>query len=506
MGVRGRPHRRRFLTPQEFADRYGPAAGEEGPLRFVQEVLGARPDPWQEDGLRAYGRKVRKIVLGACHNPGKTAFLAWCALYQLYCRFPQKSVVTAPTGSQLFDAFFTEFKIWHGKMPAELQAMIEIKGDSIELCATPEVRKDSWVSIRTARPENPEAMQGVHREDGSVLLMVDEGSGVHDKIYESGKGSMAGRQVTTIISSNPVRSTGYFHGAMTQFNGWHRIHVTGDPEDEIGPNAHYDGCTSYFSGRVNPEFVADIIDEYGKESNAYRVRVQGLFPKADDDTIIPFESVETALTRDVKPNLAHSTVWGVDVGLTGDLSAIAKRRGHELLEKIKTRAQLKDTMLVVGFVKSEWDMTPEWLRPTDICVDFLGLGAGVANRLRELGLPARAINVSENSSLDPERFKNLRTELWFSARDWFMSNECKLPGGEARDQRLERELTAQRYKIMNSSGQVIAMPKDEMRKSLKRSPDRADAFILTFAANALTALHGRPKWGSALKREIKGIV
>lgn len=480
---------------QDFHARYGPAAGEPGPERFVREQFKAEPDPWQVDGLRAFGRGERKISIVACHNPGKTAFMSWCAIIQILTRFPQKTVVTAPTGSQLFDAFFTEFKIWLGKLPPELQALVEVKSDIIELCATKDTRKDSFISIRTARPENPEAMQGVHREDGYVLLLVDEGSGVHDRIYESGKGSMAGKRVTTIISSNPVKSTGYFHGTQTAFTGWHRIHITGDPDDELGPG-------SYFSGRVNPEFVKDIIDEYGKDSNAYRVRVQGLFPRADDDTIIPFEAVEQSLVRDVRPNLYAPIVWGVDVGISGDLSALAKRRGHELLEPIKTKADLNDTMLVVGWVKSEWDATPTEERPEDICVDFLGIGAGVAHRLREMGLPARAINVAENPALNGERFRNLRTELWYSARDWFMSRECRMP----RDKYLERELTAQRYKIIDSSGKVWALPKSEMRKVIRRSPDRADAFMLTFASTATSALHGRPKWNAPLKRGIKGIV
>ena len=138
-------------------------------------------------------------------------------------------------------------------------------------------------------------------------------------------------------------------------------------------------------------------------------------------------------------------------------------------------------------------------------MDVIGLGAGVADRLRELDLPARGINVSENPALDPLRYKNLRTELFFTARDWFGKRDCKIP----RDEKFQQEITAQKYKIMDSSGQVLALPKEKMKQYIhpRRSPDRADAFTLTFAGNASIALHGASRrWKEPLKRNLRGIV
>ena len=54
--------------------------------------------------------------------------------------------------------------------------------------------------------------------------------------------------------------------------------------------------------RVNSEDVErahghinDIIARYGRDSNAYRVRVLGEFPTADDEAVIPLELVEAAV-------------------------------------------------------------------------------------------------------------------------------------------------------------------------------------------------------------------
>src|SRR5258705_255257 len=58
--------------------------------------------------------------------------------------------------------------------------------------------------------------------------------------------------------------------------------------------------------------IRDVINTYGKDSNRYRVRVAGLFPTHDDDTVIPLELVEAAVNRKVTP-LAYWPIWGVDV-------------------------------------------------------------------------------------------------------------------------------------------------------------------------------------------------
>lgn len=466
---------------EQFMLRYGPPAGEDGPIRFVQEVFGVTPDPWQEVMLRAYGRGDRKITVAACHGPGKTACAAWCAAHQLVCRFPQVIGVTAPTVTQMYDAFYKELKIWLKKLPPALYALLDIKAERIELVGN---RESSFLSAKTAKAEQPEALAGLHCEGGFVLLIVDEASGVPESIFEAATGSMSGEHVTMMLLGNPIRTTGYFFNSHTSSLGWTRIHITAVAEE------HYDPGT-YFSARPGPLFVQQVVEEFGFDTNPYRVRVLGLFPRSDHDTIIPFEWVEAATVRDIRPNPGAAIVWGVDVARgSGDLSTLCKRQQNRVLEPIRFKSDLNDTMLVVGWVKAEWDMTPLGERPIEICVDVIGLGAGVVDRLREQHLPCRGVNVAESPALDGSRFRNLRTELWFAMRDWFGKRDCWIP----KDDKLVKELTAQKYKALDSSGMVIATPKDMMRKVIKRSPDRADAFGLTFATTATGAMYGQQQW------------
>ena len=72
----------------------------------------------------------------------------------------------------------------------------------------------------------------------------------------------------------------------------------------------------------------------------------------------------------------------------------------------------------------------------EILVDSIGLGSGVVDRLREIGLPVRGVNVAEAPSMG-ETYLNLRSGLWFKTKAWFEDRACKLP----KDDQLVAELT-----------------------------------------------------------------
>lgn len=468
-------------------------------IRFVEEVLGATPQPWQREVLTAYNSRVRRISVRSGHGVGKTTVLAWLMVHHQLFFFPQKTVVTAPTAQQLWDALWAEYKTWVTKLPTVIGELLEMKADRCEYIPAPSA---SFVSARTSRAEQPEALQGVHSD--FVLLIGDEASGIPEAVFEAAAGSMSGHNAITVLAGNPVRGQGFFfdtHGKLagdgTNGTWWTRKVPCAE------------------SNYVTADFAPDMARRYGEHSNAYRVRVLGEFPVSDDDTIIPFESVESAFDRDIVVPKTAVVIWGVDCARFGnDRSTLAKRQTRQLMEPILIWHKL-DTMEVAGRVKKEWDETPQWLRPVEINVDAIGIGAGVADRLRELGLPARAINVSEvPSAQNADKYDRLRTELWFKMKEWFAGRDVKLPGyyktnrDKDRDDLVE-ELTKPKYKFLPGSSKIKAESKDEMRKRGMVSPDLADAFALTFASDAITLAQGRAgstSWRQKLSRPLKGIV
>ena len=139
-------------------------------------------------------------------------------------------------------------------------------------------------------------------------------------------------------------------------------------------------------------------------------------------------------------------------------------------------------MQLTGAIKAEYDTSMD--KPQEIFVDAIGLGAGVADRLRELGLPAYAINVSESPAMGTT-YLNLRAELWYKARGWLEGRDTRLP----KDDRLRSELTTLRY-TYTSSGKIKIESKQDLKRRGVSSPDAADACVLTFASDAGTAIGG----------------
>lgn len=458
---------------EEFVAEY-----RDDPVKFVVEVLGAKPLPYQAEFLQAIANGERKMSVRSGHGTGKSTSASWAMLWYVLLRFPNKVVVTAPTSKQLFDALFAELERWINQLPKQLQPMLTVKSDKVELTAAP---SEAFISARTSRAETPEALAGVHSEN--VMLVVDEASGVPEKVFEAASGSMSGHNATTILLSNPTRSSGTFFESQTRLAGswWTRRWSCVD------------------SPLVSEEFVDEMRMRYGEDSNAFRIRVLGEFPLADDDTIIPFHLVESAMHRDIETDELATTVWGLDVARFGsDKTALAKKKGNVITEV--SSWQGLDLMQTVGRVKAEYDGLPISLRPAEILVDVIGMGGGVVDRLRELGLPVRGINVGESPSMG-DTYTNLRAELWFKMRGWLEQRGAKLPKNE----QLIAELTSIRYSFV-SSGKMKAESKDEMRKRGLASPDLADAVCLTLASDAATAMGGKTsKWGQPLRRGLKGI-
>jgi hypothetical protein len=447
---------------------------------FVREVLGVDPDPWQIEFLEAISRGERKISVRSGHGVGKSTVASWAMIWYMLTRGPAKIVVTAPTSSQLYDALFAELKRWVKELPNAWGDRLEVKTDRIEMRAAPQ---ESFISARTSRAEQPEALQGVHSDH--VMLVADEASGIPESVFEAAAGSMSGHNAVTILLGNPTKSSGFF------FDTHNRL------KDEWWTRR----VSCYDSKRVSDAYIKDMASRYGEESNAFRVRVLGEFPRTDDDTLIGVELVDSAFHRDVETT-DTPTVWGLDVARFGtDATALAKRKGNAVTEIRKWRGL--DLMQTTGAVVAEYEAMKPEDRPVEILVDSIGLGAGVVDRLRELNMPARGINVAESPAMGTI-YVNLRAELWGKMKAWLEKRDCKIP----KDESLLAELVSPRYSF-NSNGKMKLESKDEMRKRGIGSPDMADALALTFASDAGTALYGKAynsQWGKPIKRNLRAVV
>lgn len=425
-------------------------ASKSNPLLFVTDVLGLDPYDWQADALTAFGTHDR-LSIRAGHGVGKTAYLAWVILCFMFTRPRFKIPITANSQDQLRDIVWPEIRKQAQFLPGELREQLVIDAERIRRKSAPD---SAFATARTASKDNPEALQGFHEDN--LLFCIEEASGIPDIVFEIGLGALSTPGAKLVMLGNPTRTDGYFYDSHTKLRD------------------------KFWTARVNSEdvpnargHIEDIIQKYGRESNAYRIRVLGEFPEEGDDKVIPLSLLEAAIKRDVKPIRSLAPVWGLDVARFGDdATALAKRRANVLLESVKIKRGY-DTMQTVGWIRDEWGETAYDERPSEILVDVIGVGAGVVDRLRELGLPVRGINVGE-SAASKDRYMRLRDELWFRGREWLEARDCKIPDDPA----LIAELTCPKYKIM-PNGRIKVDGKDELKADGFPSPDRADAFLLT---------------------------
>lgn len=218
----------------------------------------------------------------------------------------------------------------------------------------------------------------------------------------------------------------------------------------------------------------------------YPNSVDDAFAVPSYDKLIDPLKLKAAIGRDIEPTNVRP-IWGVDCGRFGDDSnALAKRQGNVMLAPVK-RWGKADTMTTVGRIVAEFEDTPQEDRPSDIIVDAIGIGAGVADRLREVfkengwdkgdyACKIVDVNVGEGAS-EREQYHRLRDELWDLSRAW-----CEDPSTRfADDPATQMELIAVTF-TYTSAGKKQIESKDELKKPgrLGRSPDGADALNNTF--------------------------
>lgn len=451
------------------------------PLRFVVEAIGVNPTNQQGMALKELGRmyeaKMRRsaggdlsdsqkalsnkigISIRSGHGTGKDAFLAWVYIWLLTCFPGARGLVTAPTQHQLHDVLWSEMRKWVRKSVAQLHQYIEVQS---EKAYRKDKVSDSFVVNRTARvtgspEEQAETLAGMHGD--YMVLAVDEASGVEDGVFRPLMGAMTGKFNMAIMISNPTRNTGFFYQSHNvDRKHWVSMHWSCEDSD----------MDLALGNKAMSAYVERTRDKYGADSNFYRMRVQGEFPRAEPDALIPLDLIEAAVERNIVEDPRMGLVLGVDVAWQGDDQSVLLFRRGMVVEKILAYRNVEPRMLanMVAGAISEMKVAMTY-------VDSIGIGAGVVSMLRELRRGVQAVNVSE-SAPSKDRFVRLRDELWWRVRERFESRMIKIP----KDDELIGELAGIKFK-RETNGKIKVESKEDMRKRGLASPNKADALMMT---------------------------
>ena len=425
------------------------------------------PDNWQRDILGLIGEKLKsgastddafkeaiKIAVASGHGIGKSALVAWIILWAMSTCPDTKGVVTANTENQLRTKTWAELAKWH---------RLCICGHWFDCTATALISKEpghekTWRVDSIAWSErNTEAFAGLHNKGRRVLIVFDEASAIPDVIWEVSEGALTDEdtEIVWCAFGNPTRNTGRFRECFGKFR--HRWETR--------------KIDSRTAKMTNKEQIAAWVSDFGEDSDFVKVRVRGEFPSAGTAQFIPAELAQCARGRHLDEQAyKHSAkVMALDVArFGGDSSVLTKRQGLYCAPQRIWRGV--DLMALVGAVAQE---IRDW-KPEAVFIDGVGVGAGVVDRLRELGFSVTDAQAGARA-IDAKKYANRRAEMWAGMREWLAN------GGIPEDQELFDDLTGLEYGF-TSSGALLLEKKEDMKKRGLSSPDRADSLALTFYA------------------------
>jgi hypothetical protein len=452
-------------------------ACRQDPLKFVlfafpwgEGELKDSPGPrdWQRDILNQIGLRLKagesparaiRIAVASGHGVGKSALVAWLILWALSTRIDTKVVVTANTGIQLATKTWPELLTWHRRsINADWWTATATALASVEPGHERTWRADAIPWSET----NTEAFAGLHNQHRRILLVFDEASAIDDRIWDVAEGALTDEsaEILWTVFGNYTRNTGRFHETFgVQKHRW----LTRQIDSRLVEG-------------INKTQIQEWVDDYGEDSDFVRVRVRGVAPRSGTTQFISSESIAQASKRLPLYSPYEPLIVGVDVARFGeDESVIQVRRGRDARTVPAVRFQGIDTMQLVGHITSV--ISSLGGRVDALFVDETGVGGGVIDRLRQLGLQPIGVNNggSADCPIDGVMVANKGAECWARMREWLNTG-----GSIADDADLTTQLEGRQYGF-NAHNEIVLESKKDMKKRGLASPDRADALALTMA-------------------------
>ncbi len=428
------------------------------------------PEPWQRDvlerirdGLSPHNAVMEAIASG--HGVGKSALVSWIILWGLTTHPDTKGVVTANTEVQLRTKTWAELAKWfrlfncRDEFKMEATSLANIHPDHIK----------TWrVDMIAWSERNPEAFAGLHNQGRRVFMIYDEASSIPDIIWETSEGFLSDENTERLwlVCGNPTRSTGRFRGCFDD-DRWHTTQV--------------DAREVSFTNKAQFQTWAR---HYGDDSDFFRVRVKGVFPRIGNLEFIPAYAVAEARQREAESHQFDPLCIGVDVARFGDdETVLLVRKGRDARSIPAIRLRGLDTMGVAARVVE----LANGLRADAVFIDGGGVGGGVVDRCRQLRLTVFDVQFGAKSERNDilsqgEAYANKRAEMWGAMRAWLVTG-----GGAIEDTAtLAEQLVSPTYGF-NARDEIQLERKEDIKKRLRAegkewtSPDWADALALTFA-------------------------
>jgi len=444
------------------------------------------PDVWQCMYLDKLGEEIRKrgfnplrpsavdpvqMATASGHGIGKGGLTSMLSCFLLDTRPGAKGIVTANTSNQLRTKTFAEIVKWrrlsvtsHWWDLSSSDMYVRSKKhkpgtcNKAGECSCPE----NWrLDGITWRKEQSEAFAGLHAASSSPFYIFDEGSAVHDVIYEVSQGGMTDGEGFFFLFGNPTRNKGAFFDAFHK-NKHRWLTQQIDSRDCALPNKRK---------------IKEWLDDFGEDSDFFRVRARGVFPRSGVRQLIASDDVYFSMSRELPSVNNHVMVLGVDCAWSGSCESVIQPRMGDDARTFERRVfrGIDPTQLASEVAAYANELRARGVPPAMIFVDAGGLGGGTYSRLLELGYPVYPVYFGDRKSCDTKQFKQKDAEMWWRMGEWLKADGCL-----DKDETLSDQLTHREYSYTGAM-QVVLQTKDSMEEESVGSPDRGDALACTFA-------------------------
>jgi hypothetical protein len=446
----------------------------DSPVAWAHDCLNVRLAGYQGEILDAVPRERRVAVRGP-HGLGKSfsgaILVNWFATTRDLMGKDWKIITTASAWRHLEVYLWPEIHKWAGRIDftALGRAPFNPRTELLDLRL-----KLNHGAATAVASNQPERIEGAHAEE--LLYLLDEAKIVPPATWDSIEGAFSNAGPDTadnayaFAMSTPGAPSGRFydiHRRAPGYEDWWTRHVT--LEEAVA------------AGRISRTWADQRASQWGRDSAVFHNRVLGEFHASDEDAVIPLAWLEAAIERwhewdrAGRPSPGGPLWTGVDVGRGGDETVLAARDGWAITLEGHRR---RDTMATVGMIQG---------RDGRAIVDVIGLGAGVYDRLRELGARPLAYTGSGKAQARDRSgkfgFANVRSAAYWHLRELLdpaYEPSLALPP----DDLMISDLTTPTWAVTTGLPPKIQVEtKDKVVDRLGRSPDRGDAVAMAMWAD-----------------------
>lgn len=408
-------------------------------------------------GKDSFNAMLRWISVRSGHGIGKTGSMCVIALHFLWC-FPGAQIgMTSNSEQQVEDIFMKEFYRWKDRLPLFMAQLLIQTSDHIRM----EESEDWFLRAQVGRADKPEALAGLHGE--FVLILVDEASGVDDKVFEVMRGALTGDNFIVMEYSNPTRNEGEFFESQKEGSQFTKL-----------------AFSSRQSPIVKPGYIGDMETRYppngAETSDEVKIRVDGEFAGVndmDDRGWMPLFANMNALFEPENMQIIRRPIITIDpAGAGKDRSIIGVRDNVYYKEVLNEKtSNEKDLARKVETVRDAYGSVS-----SDIGIDAFGIGAKVvANINTKMGESVNALLTDKPREGTQGEYVSFKAELAWKARSWISTGGIIITNNKAA---WLREMGHIKYKRTRNGIQL--MPKEMFKKTYGYSPDRLDALFYSF--------------------------